>query len=379
VCGDGCVDSRIGETCDPPNGTTCDSKCHTIAAAVCGNAIRETGEQCDDGNTVNLDGCDSKCQFEQEQRANSVSIQYSTSTFCPNNALGLSIGSGWVASIAQSTLSSDLTTSVNAGTTTIEWKFMGITDLTGTSQPSGLAIGTLSGAPAAAPAGVTYDGGSDLDWWYTTAGSTIDGNRNPLSLTPATFDAKVLKATNGSMIVTISLAGQASTLALSGVSIQANIGGVSTPTASTSGQTPGHLAGEHLDPAVQCFASMNNGLLCGNISAESLSQVPVPSALETGFAACTNMPNYNAMNHLLDVLVVGCKKGASAAIISPTQPDQLTPSAPAGASYKFTADPTTHVVNGCTNNGVATPLATCLANAAYSGFFGFTSDRVIAK
>jgi hypothetical protein len=327
---------------------------------------------------VNLDGCDSKCQFEQEQRANSLSIEYSTSTFCPSNALGLAIGSGIIAGVAQSTVTSDLTSSVNAGTTTIEWKFMGITDLTGTSQSSGLSIGTISGTPAAAPTGVTYNGASDLDWWYTTAASTIDANRNPLSLTPATFSSAVLTATNGSMVVTISLAGQASTMALSGVDIQAHVGKPSAPTESANGNTPGHLASEHLDPSLQSFATMNNGLLCGNISAESLSKVPVPSALETGATACNNV-TYGAMNHLLDVLVVGCTKGVVGAIITATQPDQLTPAAPAGAKFKFTADPTTHIVTGCTNNGVAATLSTCLAGAAYSGYFGFTSDRVIAK
>lgn len=30
--------------------------------AVCGNSIVETGETCDDGNTVDGDGCSSTCQ-----------------------------------------------------------------------------------------------------------------------------------------------------------------------------------------------------------------------------------------------------------------------------------------------------------------------------
>lgn len=30
--------------------------------AVCGNSIVETGETCDDGNTVSGDGCSSTCQ-----------------------------------------------------------------------------------------------------------------------------------------------------------------------------------------------------------------------------------------------------------------------------------------------------------------------------
>jgi cysteine-rich repeat protein len=36
----------------------------TLALVVCGNGILETGEQCDDGNTANGDGCSSQCKLE---------------------------------------------------------------------------------------------------------------------------------------------------------------------------------------------------------------------------------------------------------------------------------------------------------------------------
>ncbi|APR87157.1 Multiple EGF-like-domain protein 3 precursor [Minicystis rosea] len=36
-----------------------------VALAVCGNGIREASENCDDGNTVNGDGCSSTCKYEQ--------------------------------------------------------------------------------------------------------------------------------------------------------------------------------------------------------------------------------------------------------------------------------------------------------------------------
>ncbi len=36
------------------------------ASAVCGNGITESGEQCDDGNTVSGDGCSSTCQTESD-------------------------------------------------------------------------------------------------------------------------------------------------------------------------------------------------------------------------------------------------------------------------------------------------------------------------
>src|SRR5947209_5246490 len=58
-CGNGIVDP--GEQCDDGNdvnGDTCDSNCTTPA---CGNGIVDSGEQCDDGNDVNGDTCDSNC------------------------------------------------------------------------------------------------------------------------------------------------------------------------------------------------------------------------------------------------------------------------------------------------------------------------------
>jgi cysteine-rich repeat protein len=59
VCGNGVLEA--GEACDDGNtidGDGCDHNC-TITG--CGNRIATTGEACDDGNTIDGDGCDHNC------------------------------------------------------------------------------------------------------------------------------------------------------------------------------------------------------------------------------------------------------------------------------------------------------------------------------
>ena len=59
ICGDWVV--VPGEQCDDGNtldGDGCDSTC---ALTACGNGVRTAGEACDDGNSQDGDGCDSNC------------------------------------------------------------------------------------------------------------------------------------------------------------------------------------------------------------------------------------------------------------------------------------------------------------------------------
>ena len=66
VCGNNITET--GETCDDGNNVSldgCSSTCQIeVGGAVCGNNITESGETCDDGNNVSLDGCSATCQLE---------------------------------------------------------------------------------------------------------------------------------------------------------------------------------------------------------------------------------------------------------------------------------------------------------------------------
>jgi len=61
ACGNGTTDAACGETCDPPVSGTCDATCILVD---CGNTTLQLGEECDDGNTQNGDGCSATCQLE---------------------------------------------------------------------------------------------------------------------------------------------------------------------------------------------------------------------------------------------------------------------------------------------------------------------------
>lgn len=150
----------------------------------------------------------------------------------------------------------------------------------------------------------------------------------------------------------------------------------------SAGSTPGHLPTEHLDPLLSSFQSSANGTLCGNVSADSLAHVPVPTALLSGGSiACVE--GYTAANSYLDVLVGGCRVlGGLVTVITKTQPDQEDPAAaPAGAGPPYTlVAGAAHVVTSCHDVSAAVvPLAACLKDAAYSSYFTFGAGRVIPK
>jgi len=67
-CGDGTVQTGIGEVCDDGNtnnGDGCSNICQVeVGGSFCGDGTIDAGETCDDGNQVNGDGCSNICQIE---------------------------------------------------------------------------------------------------------------------------------------------------------------------------------------------------------------------------------------------------------------------------------------------------------------------------
>jgi hypothetical protein len=244
-----------------------------------------------------------------------------------------------------------------------------------------VSLGVLHGSPQM---GMGYDGTSDLDWWYTVDPLSIDASRSPLSSLTGSITAKTLNAGPGSVTLTLLLAGQPAPLEMSGTKLTASLGATSTPLTS-GGPTPGHLASEHLDPALVSFATAGqpnaNGAakLCGNVSAASLAKVPIPASLTTGLSKCSQ--GYTVANSVLDLLIGGCNVLFTQQV-KPTQPDKVDPSAPpagTGGPYKLSANAQRAVATCKDASNATVPLATCLEAAAYSSSFKFTTDRVIAK
>jgi cysteine-rich repeat protein len=383
------VNGMTGQKCvlgaAEPDGAVCGTGSICIGGAckvsVCGDSVRDPAksEQCDDGNLVNLDGCDSACKFEQDQRAIALTTQYNTDTYCTVNALGRAI-----ASAAQGTFQGDINSSIQDGSLSALFKLVG--DDTG--QTGTMNAGSMSGTPAAS---ATYNGNSDMDWWYTVDPNSIDGQRNALAQLTGTYSGGAVDMT-GTLNLIMNIGGALATLHVSSTKIHAAIGTPATVPAVSTGAPPGHVAAEHLSPTLTSYPTMGgtraapSAEMCGNISANSLANTSLPAVLLAGGAdACTE--GYTTNNRMLDVFVNGCHTRVivvTVAVINATQPDQVDPAAtPAGAGgpYTLSVDATTKRVNACKdkNNQAVPNLTQCLNAAAYSMFFKFATDRVIIK
>ncbi len=347
---------------------------------LCGNGVRDGGEQCDDGNSTNLDGCDADCRFDQAQRAVWFKMQFSTDTVCTQNALGRAFAGAAV----RNSLQSEIDSRVGTGAFSLVLPALDASDVSGTNDPS-FELGFLTASPE--PGG-GYHGTNDLDWWHVIDPATLTPAREPLFLLPASITNSALVAGPGAAVLpqVFMAGGPLLRLALARLSI--SVGPTSTPLVSASGDPPGHLVSENLDPSLTCYATCGSpnatasGHLCGNMTARSLAQTPIVQGLVgCGLFTCTQC--YTAANTMLDVIVGGCAISMLGNQILATHPDASDPAAPiagAGAPYQLVWSTTTKSVVGCRDrNNQTVDLNTCLDSAAYSSFFRLATNRVIPK
>jgi hypothetical protein len=307
--------------------------------------------------------------FEQDHRMNTLTLQFGTNSFATANAFG-----GAFASASQGQLQSSINSHVTDGSFSFMFEMPGLTDLTGSNVPA-LEMGAVNAAPVFNtnnPA--TYSGNSDLDWWYSADPAGLDQNGVPTNHVSGSIVAHALLASASELALGNPL-GTTNPLAMSAVVVKATVGSSSAPLQSTNGFPPGHLPGEHIDPALISFSFLTNGQMKGNISAASLAAIPYNLGVATD-------QGYTSSNSILDLVVSGATTfGGFIRLVYPTQPDQVDTNAPiagAGPPYRFTAN-ASHMVTGCLDrNNTSVPLATALRSAAYSAYLTFTTDRIIA-
>lgn len=310
--------------------------------------------------------------FEQAHRSNELSLEFETDAFATRNAFGGAV----VNSLAQDQLNTSFAEAVADGSISLLFRMPGLADLTGTTEPS-FQVGVVSGSPVLPPGNpASYSGTSDLDWWYMANPSELDASGAPIHQLPAQIVAKMFSAGPGPLAFAPGTLGQMS-WKMSGVAMKAAIGPSLAPLRSTNNFPPGHLPAENLDPALVSFASMSAGQLKGNISAASLARTPIPASILQGASG-----SYSPTNSMLDLLVGGLIVFGFVRVVQATQPDQDDPGAPpagAGPPYVFSANPSRAVTTARDRNGVVVDLEAALADAAYSAYFRFTTDRVIVR
>ena len=305
--------------------------------------------------------------FEQDHRLTSLTLETGTDTFAPQNQFG-----GAFTSLALSQINGGIDSSIADGSLSWLFRMEGLDDLTGTNSAA-FDVGIVSASPVLPednPA--TYDGTSDLDWWYDPDPAEVDEAGTPLTTLPAVFADGTFDAGPGSVVLS-NVVGPSS-FSVANARLRATVGASTAPTESTNGFPPGHLPAENIPEGLTSFATMNGGRLAGDISAGSLAATPIPTSLTgSGIGSCSQ--TYDATHTFLELMLSGCTV-IGIPVVAPTQPDRDL--SPGGGTYTFTTDGNRHV-SGCLRNAVPATLPECYAGAAYSAYFLFTTNRVILR
>jgi cysteine-rich repeat protein len=326
------VSSRSTDADADAGGVDAGDSGRADAGPACGNGVLDPGEQCDDGNVFNLDGCDSTCSYEVVTRMTLLSIQGTPApAFCTPTTNRL--GTQSFTAIALSQLNPDLQSGITNGTTNIFAQLIGLGDLTGVADTNGLSLGIASGQLD--PARGTWPGNNPIDWWFLADHTTVGSSGLPTNvLTSGALAAGKLTTGPSNVDLPVPLGGNPAVMRVLGAYLSATIN--QSPAPNVPAPPPNLLA-----PGLTVFQTITaDGTgqgLCGNITVESLANIPIPQTLTTGTTACSALcassNSYTACaaggavgpgcNSLLDALVGGCAVGAPLCVpvVNQQQPD----------------------------------------------------------
>jgi cysteine-rich repeat protein len=278
----------------PPSGTLCDADANaatrdlctdgTCHRSVCGDGFTDAfnGEQCDDHNLANMDGCNATCRIEQTQRLTGFSFldgSQGCTDLDADAAIDNALGSG-LNSAALNILNQYVVTGMNADPRKLIY-FIGLDDLLGQNDAS-LRLGLIDGYVHLG--GFTGMKGEA----YDVKSTDLDATLLPRSiLAPAAISGGGLSAGLGAAPMPLSVFGTTTNLV-----IRRAFGAVTS------------------DTNIQRIDSIGSGIYCGTISAGELDRLAPPSEIHT---AC---PKYNSM---LDLFVGGCS--FLTITVTATQPD----------------------------------------------------------
>jgi cysteine-rich repeat protein len=292
--GDCDSDAKNGCEADFSSSATCGSCGNACTAGqscaagkckvVCGDGVIGGTEDCDDGNTKNLDGCASSCRYEVFTRMTSLSIETATGpAFCApgTNTFG-NVFPGGVVDILNNELSDSLTN----GTLNLVLGFSGLDDLTGQNDAS-LSLGVLSGKLDPKHTGAWSAGA--IDFWFLADPGTIDAQGQPTELLPGA------SITSGALVVDpskISMPFAGSTLDLLAAHLRATVD--SSPAPDVPAPPPSQLATGLAVFRTLTATGAGQGL-CGNATVESLAKIPLPQSFATGgLSACIDSSSFGS-------------------------------------------------------------------------------------
>jgi cysteine-rich repeat protein len=296
---------------------------------MCGDGTAAGDEQCDDGNLINLDGCDSSCHYETLMRLDTFSISRDPApSFClhKSNAFGTALAAEVTDLLAKS-----LNDATEGGSNNMLLSLEGLDDLAGTSDSS-FSLAMSSGlldpryeskwAPGA------------IDAWFIANPDDIDATAKLTQLLgPGAIASNVLTGGPGALRIRAVLGTTTNDLFSRDTTIRALVD--KTPAPDQPAPPPNTLgSGQKVFQSLTATASDQG--LCSNITVESLSKTNIPGDFAIGANACQascsdshsyvfcgpGQPVGPNCNSFLDALVGGCKITVLCLpAILPAQPD----------------------------------------------------------